>query len=278
MYDGQNKVYKASERDGANSEDHGGTSWSELSEKAWTLLQCSGSTKTMSDDKEAYKDSFRKPSVLLKFAGLSSSDTVLEISAGFGYLAKRMSKTAAQVHAQNGAEYRELFESFGIQKEIEKMEKDYKIQHFWASFEDPGQSKTAVYDLVTLQNSFHDLYDLPVDRNKFFSSIKKAMRPKGRFLLVDHQAGPGRGSKDAKELHRVEESVVREELKANGFKVTDTSDMFKYPEDDYTKSAWKEPNIETDRFVLLCEKDEGGAAAKPEIKTDEPPAKKQKET
>lgn len=243
--------------------------------------------------KEDSKDSFRKPKELLEFAGLSDTDTVLDISAGFGYLTKNVAKTAHRVDAQNGSEWKELFESFGIQKQIDDMEaNNANVHHFWSSFEDPAQSKTNEYDLVTCQNSFHDLYDLPVNRTQFFQSIHAAMKENGRFLLVDHCAGQGRGSDDTKELHRIEESTVRDELHANGFVISKTSDMFAYPKDDYTKPAWNEPNVNTDRLVFLCVKktktgdgeDADAETTKETNKSnkeqnhEEPPAKKPKET
>ena len=208
--------------------------------------------------KESYKDAFRKPQELLQFAQLSSSDKVLDVTTGYGYLANHMSKVTSQtVDVQNGSEWRGFFESIGIQKEIGKMEQDGRIRHFWSSMEDPGLSKINEYDLITMQNTFHDLYDMPVDRTKFFRSIRTALKPKGRFLLIDHRAGKGRGARDAganRGLHRIEECVVREELEQNGFVVVAQSDMFAMPHDDHRCCAWTDPMKNTDRFVLLCQK------------------------
>ncbi|CAB9525564.1 Inherit from COG: Methyltransferase [Seminavis robusta] len=208
--------------------------------------------------KESYKDSFRKPEELLQFAQLSSTDKVLDVTTGYGYLAKHMSKVSSKtVDVQNGSEWRGFFESIGIQKEIARMEKDGSIQHYWSSMEDPGLGKVNEYDLITMQNTFHDLYDMPVDRTKFFRSIRTALKPQGRFLLIDHQAGKGRGCRDAganRGLHRIEACVVREELEQNGFLVTAQSDMFAFSNDNYRSSAWTNPMKNTDRFVLLCHK------------------------
>jgi predicted methyltransferase len=207
---------------------------------------------------ESYKDSFRKPQELLNFARLSSNDRCLDVATGYGYLAKQISKTTTQpVDVVNGSERRGFFESVGIQKEITAMEKNGKIRHHWSPLAQPGLGKTNEYDLVTMQNTYHDLYDMPVDRRVFLASIRQAMKPTGRFLLIDHKAAKSRGAKDAganRGLHRIELSVVVEELEACGFVIVAQSDMFAFAGDNLRRSAWTDPMKNTDRFVLLCEK------------------------
>lgn len=206
---------------------------------------------------EKYKDSFRKPEKLLEFAGLESHHKVLDVCTGFGYLARHIAlKTKKSVDAQNGSEWRPFFESIGIASAVEEMEERYGIRHVFATMEDPALSQVGTYHLITMQNCFHDLYDMPVDRRKFFRSIRRALKPGGKFLLVDHRAPRGRGALDAganRGLHRIEECVAREELIANGFMITKTSDMFCSNVDNHRSSAWTDPMRETDRFVILCE-------------------------
>lgn len=206
---------------------------------------------------EEYKDSFRKPERLLDFADLKPHHKVLDVCTGFGYLARHIAmRTDKSVDAQNGSEWRSFFDAIGIQAVVDEMEDKHGIRHVFASMEDPALSQVGVYDLITMQNCFHDLYDMHIDRRKFFRSIRRALKPGGKFLLVDHRAAPGRGAKDAganSGLHRIDEAVARGELAANGFVIKKTSDMFRAHADDYKSSAWTEPMRETDRFVLLCE-------------------------
>lgn len=208
---------------------------------------------------ETYKDSFRKPDELLAFAGLQSDARVLDVGTGYGYLAKHMASKLDKypVMAQNGSEWRGFFESVGIGPAIREMQQTYGIRHYFASMQDPADSLIDTYDLVTMQTCFHDLFDMPIDRTKFFASIRNSLKPQGHFLLVDHCAAPGRGTKDAganRGLHRIEESLVRQELEANGFRVVRSSDMFRTATDKYGTSAWTNPMRNTDRFVLLCQK------------------------
>ena len=193
--------------------------------------------------------SFRDPEGLLRFAGLQRHHRVLDICTGFGYLARHASLITDQpVDAQNASEWRTWFNAIGISKTIEEMEKGYRVRHYYSSMEDPALSQRGAYDLITMQNGFHDLFDMPIDRRKFFQSIRRALKPGGKFLLVDNQAGPGRGLKDA-----VEDCVVRQELQDNGLVISKTSDMYLNQTDPYTTSSWTESLRETDRFVFLCE-------------------------
>ena len=211
---------------------------------------------------ESYKDPFRKPQEVLAFAKLSADDKVLDVTTGYGYLAKQMVQMIADgnspvIDVQNASEWRGFFESVGINKEIRAMEQSGRIQHHWSPLAAPGLGKINEYDLVTMQNTYHDLYDMPVDRRVFLASIHQALQPKGRFLLIDHKAAPGRGAKDAganRGLHRIEERVVRHELEAAGFAIVARSDMLAFAGDNHRTSAWTSPMKNTDRFVLLCEK------------------------
>jgi predicted methyltransferase len=195
---------------------------------------------------ENYKDSFRKPEKLLEFAGLEEDHKVLDVCTGFGYLARHISmKTKKPVDAQNGSEMMGFLESFGMQSIVMEMEERYGIRHVFAPMEDPALSQVGVYDLITMQNCFNDLYNMPINRRKFFRSIRRALKPGGRFLLVaDHGT--------SKSMHSIDEAVARGELAANGFVVIKSSDMFRSHADDRATSAWTDPN-RADRFVLLCE-------------------------
>ena len=195
------------------------------------------------------RESFRKPEKLLEFAGLQRHHRMLDVCTGFGYLARHAAMITDQpVDAQNASEWRAWFDAVGVSDIVKDMEEKFHVRHYYSSMEDPALSQRGVYDLITMQNGFHDLYyNMNVDRRSFFRSIRRALKPGGKFLLVDHLAGPGRGLKDA-----VEEWVVRRELEANGFLVTKTSDMLQNPDDPYTTASWTESLRETDRFVFLC--------------------------
>ncbi len=52
-----------------------------------------------------------------------------------------------------------------------------------------------------------------------------------------------------KSLHRIEESVVRKEIAAAGFKLQDSADFLRNPEDPRDVTVFKNP-VPNDEFVL----------------------------
>jgi predicted methyltransferase len=67
--------------------------------------------------------------------------------------------------------------------------------------------------------------------------------------LVDHSGGPGTGATQTDTLHRIEESVVRSELEATGFKLVDTAQFLRNPDDPRDTPFFK-ATVPVDGFVL----------------------------
>ena len=58
-----------------------------------------------------------------------------------------------------------------------------------------------------------------------------ALKPGGILVIADHSAKPGDGVSVAKTVHRIEESTLRREVEAAGFKFVDEGDFLRHPED-----------------------------------------------
>src|SRR3569623_63801 len=83
----------------------------------------------------------------------------------------------------------------------------------------------------------------------------RALKPGGIYLIVDHQAAPGAGASVTSTLHRIEESVVKQEVEAAGFRLDGESDMLRHAADDHSLKV-VETGIrgKTDQFVLRFRK------------------------
>jgi len=112
--------------------------------------------------------------------------------------------------------------------------------------------------------SYHDLfYDdaeggwPKIDNVAFVDQIVAALKPGGRFLIVDHSAKADSGVSDSKALHRIEEQYALAELKARGLQWVGAIDVLRNKADDRTKSVF-DPAIKgrTDRFVHVYQKPE----------------------
>jgi predicted methyltransferase len=73
------------------------------------------------------------------------------------------------------------------------------------------------------------------------------------LIVADHSAKPGEGISVARTLHRIEESVVRQEIEAAGFKLVGEADFLRRPEDTRDFSV-NRPTGPVDEFVLKFQK------------------------
>jgi predicted methyltransferase len=56
-----------------------------------------------------------------------------------------------------------------------------------------------------------------------------ALKPGGMLVIADHSAKPGAGTSVGKSLHRIEESALRREVEAAGFKLVAEGDFWRHP-------------------------------------------------
>ncbi len=81
--------------------------------------------------------------------------------------------------------------------------------------------------------------------------LYNALKPGGILFIVDHSAPAGSGTSATATTHRIDEDVVKAELKAAGFRLVSESDVLRNPADPRTKLVF-DPSIRghTDQFVL----------------------------
>ena len=115
-------------------------------------------------------------------------------------------------------------------------------------------------DAIMIVMSYHDLYHTAegwpaIDAADFMRQIVGALKPGGRFLLVDHAATNGTGKSAAQDLHRIEEAFVRRDVESYGLKFSGSSDALRNPKDDGSLSPFN-PLVrgKTDRFILVFKK------------------------
>ncbi|MGN6528198.1 MAG: class I SAM-dependent methyltransferase [Burkholderiaceae bacterium] len=104
-------------------------------------------------------------------------------------------------------------------------------------------------DLVTLMFNYHDLGWQGVDRRAMNSAIFQALKPGGLYVIADHAGRPGTGISESGTLHRVEESFVRGEVEAAGFRLAQEGTFLRNPDDPRDRNT-PEPPQPKDEFVL----------------------------
>jgi predicted methyltransferase len=94
---------------------------------------------------------------------------------------------------------------------------------------------------------------MPVDRAAMNRKMFEALKPGGFLIIADHSARAGDGINVARTLHRIEESVLRQEIEAAGFKLVAEADFLRNPEDPRDTRVFR-PQIPIDEFVLKYQK------------------------
>jgi predicted methyltransferase len=205
-------------------------------------------------DADRQTDQRREPAKMLAFAGVRSGMKVLDVSAAGGYstdlLARAVGPTG-KVYAQDSPET------------IARVEERYSprtknptfsvVTRVSTPYDDPVPADVRDLDLVTIFFSYHDLAHMGVDRAKMNRAVFAALKPGGHFVVADHSAAPGTGVTVAKTLHRIEESTLRQEVEAAGFKLVGEADFLRHPDDPRDQPSGRRV-VPVDEFVLKFEK------------------------
>ena len=107
----------------------------------------------------------------------------------------------------------------------------------------------AKLDLVTLMFNYHDLGWLGTDRASTNRAIFNALKPGGLYVIADHAGRPGTGISESGTLHRIEESFLKSEVEAAGFRLVAEGDFLRNPNDPRDQNTPNPPQPK-DEFVL----------------------------
>lgn len=196
-------------------------------------------------DQDRKTDTARKPVDFLTFIGVQPGMRVLDISAGGGYTTQLLALAVGPngtVYAQSPRPGETLTKRLADHPQA-------NVTLVTRPFDDPLPEDTAKLDLVTLVLNYHDISYLPVDRAKMNARIFASLKPGGRYVIVDHSGRPGTGISEGKSLHRIDEAVVRDEVRKAGFVLDGEGAFLRNPADTRDDSSGQ-PRVPTDKFVL----------------------------
>jgi predicted methyltransferase len=206
-------------------------------------------------DADRQADQRRQPAKMLAFAGVKAGMKVLDMEASAGYSTELLARTvgpAGVVYAQDSAAVIERFvkDKFDIRAQKPAMK---NVVHVVRNFDDPVPPEVSGLDLITFFFAYHDVTYMEVDRGAMNQKMFAALKPGGFLIIADHSARPGDGTTVAKTLHRIEESTLRQEIEAAGFKLAGEADFLRHPEDPRDAAVFR-PQIPPDEFVLKYQK------------------------
>jgi len=86
-------------------------------------------------------------------------------------------------------------------------------------FDDPLPPEAKGLDVVVDNLFYHDTVWLKIERGRMNLAVFAALKPGGVYCVIDHSGRAGTGSAEASTLHRIDESVVKDEVQRAGFKL-----------------------------------------------------------
>ncbi|MCA9509121.1 MAG: class I SAM-dependent methyltransferase [Myxococcales bacterium] len=199
------------------------------------------------------RDAERRPAEILALAGIRPGMRVADLASGRGYWAEILAGAVGEsgsVVLHNPPYVLERFGDMGVPALLAKPHMA-NTRALVAPLDGLPLERGA-YDAVFLGLFYHDLYWQGTDRAAMNAAIRDALAPGGVFVVIDHRAEAGSGARDAKTLHRIDESEVRRDVERAGFALAAQSDVLARSGDDRAKSVFDDAvRGHTDRFVFV---------------------------
>jgi predicted methyltransferase len=210
---------------------------------------------------EKARDEQRKAAEVVEFAQIKPGDKVADLFPGTGYFTHIFAKVVGPAGVVYGATGANGKENDPLAANPAYSNIKVNIQA-WDRFGPPEK-----LDVVFNSQFYHDLFnpqfDPPTGGPEALAKVNKAifdaLKPGGLYVVIDHAGRPGTGYSENNTLHRIEESVVKDELTKAGFVLEAESNVLRNPADPRDKIVF-DPSIrgKTDQFMLRFRKPKRG--------------------
>jgi len=203
------------------------------------------------------RDETRKAAEVVEFAGIKPGDKVADLFPGGGYFTRIFAKVVGPTGVVYGATGANGKENDPIATNPAYPNIKVNIQK-WEEFGPPEK-----LDVVFNSQFYHDLFNPqfnpptggPEGLAKVNKAIFDALKPGGVYVIIDHAGRDGTGYTEMNTLHRIDESVVKDEMKQAGFVLEAESNVLRNPADPRTANVF-DPSVrgKTDQFMLRFRK------------------------
>ncbi|HEY4771306.1 MAG TPA: SAM-dependent methyltransferase [Myxococcales bacterium] len=202
-------------------------------------------------------DPGRHPLEMLEFLQVTPGMKVLDVGAGGGYTTELIARAVAPggvVYMQNDPSWMPFLKDALSERFTHPAMQG--VVRADVPFQEPVPAEAKDLDLAVINVIYHDVANMPVDRERMNKVIFDALRPGGVYVVIDSSAKDGTGLSETKTLHRIDESVVRDEVQKAGFRLEGEGTFLRNPYDprDWNSQpgpATKEGKRGTsDRFAL----------------------------
>ena len=196
------------------------------------------------------------PAQVLEFLGIGAGSRLADVLSGGGYYTRIVTPVVGPegtVYAGNNP----FFQRFGDEAMTALLSEPgfENVMRIDGPVDEIALPSDGSLDAAMIVLAYHDLWLTDEDRDELNRRVFAALRPGGVYGIIDHSAAEGAGTSVIESLHRIEESVIVEEIARAGFELGARGDFLANPDDDHSLRVF-DPAIRgrTDRFVLRFEK------------------------
>ena len=207
-------------------------------------------------EEDRVRDAGRRPEQVLEFFGVGPGAHVADLLAGGGYYTRIL----VPVVGPDGAVYagnNPFFQRFGEEAMTALLSQPgfENVHRIDGPVDEVALPMDGSLDVVMVVLAYHDLWLTDEDRTELNRRVMASLKPGGVYGIIDHHADADAGTSVIESLHRIEESVIVDEITAAGFVLAARGDFLSNPNDDRAVRIF-DPSIrgQTDRFVLRFEK------------------------
>lgn len=205
------------------------------------------------------RDKHSKPIEILKFTRIKPGMVIADIFAGGGYYSEILANVVGpegKVYLHNNQAYLQF-----VAKQLDERLAGDRLANVVNhkreadALELPDNS----LDRVFMVMSYHDIYfetqGWKLDGTRLFDQIKKALKPGGLLVIIDHAAEAGSRQTQVQKLHRIDEAFAKKDISSHGFILVGEGMALRNSEDDHAVNVF-DPKVKgkTDKFVLLFKK------------------------
>ena len=207
-------------------------------------------------EEDRVRDAGRRPEQVLEFFGVGPGAHVADLLAGGGYYTRIL----VPVVGPDGAVYagnNPFFQRFGEEAMTALLSQPgfENVHRIDGPVDEVALPMDGSLDVVMVVLAYHDLWLTDENRAELNRRVIASLKPGGVYGIIDHHADAGAGTSVIESLHRIEESVIVDEITAAGFELAARGDFLSNPNDDRAVRVF-DPSVrgQTDRFVLRFEK------------------------
>jgi len=181
------------------------------------------------------RDANRKPGEVLTLSGVKPGDHVVEFASFGQYFTTLLS----DIVGEKGMVY--MYDLPYTEQRAGAASRAFVAAHPNSRYELVDYNSLQLpkdVDVVFNVLYYHDLPLNGIDTAILNKRILESLKPGGIFLVIDHNAEPGSGTRDTKKLHRIDPAIIKQEVTAAGFELVEESKLLAHPKDDHTQMVF----------------------------------------